>query len=177
MPHSLGNGAGEAMDGHSGHASAEALSTYTIVCCIVRHIEHDLAFLGRARRQASIAQLAILSKAWLKPVNECLYRNPYFGVAERAQALHQSLLLPASSERREYVKKLIFGEGSNVDILEWPTAHLVPDIVRAAINVETIGFDGLYGIDMEDFKSALISRPRLQELRVCDKMPQRKRRP
>lgn len=53
---------------------AEALSDHTILSCIVGHFERNLDFLGRAQRQATIAQLALVSKAWVEPVNKCIYR-------------------------------------------------------------------------------------------------------
>lgn len=97
-------------------------------------------------------------------------RNPFFGTAERAAALYESIQAASPRDRKTHIKKLIFGEGSNVDILEWPTPHLVPDIVRAATNLQIIGFDGLHGIDMDDFKSALVSLKDLRELRVCGEL-------
>lgn len=54
--------------------SQEALSSYPIIRCILRHIEEDFLLLGRQRRQALISQLARVSKAWVKPVNQRLYR-------------------------------------------------------------------------------------------------------
>lgn len=117
------------------------------------------------------------------PAGRGIGRNPYFGTADRAYRLYQSFdstptpisvhgqdPLPA---RKDLVKKLIFGEGSSTDIEDWPTFQLVPDIIKAADNVEIIGFDGLDNVDLEAFKKALHSRRHLRELRGCGESARR----
>lgn len=99
----------------------------------------------------------------------CLHRNPYFGTAERARQLYESLQ-NGNPERKDFIRKLIFGEGSSTDITNWPDPHLVPSILRLARNVEVVGVDGLHHVDLDDFRSALRSCTKLSELRACGEL-------
>lgn len=75
--------------------------------------------------------------------------------------------LKARPERGKLIKKFIFGEGSSIDIKDWPDKKLVPQLITSADNVEVIGFDGLQNVDLDSFQEALQSRPKLHELRGC----------
>lgn len=86
-------------------------------------------------------------------------------MADRAVRLNETL--QAKPERGQLIKKLIFGEGSSIDIKDWPDKKLVPQIIKAADNVEIIGFDGLHNVDLDSFREALQSRTKLRELRGC----------
>lgn len=117
------------------------------------------------------------------PACHGIRRNPYFGTADRAYRLYQSFGLTPTPvnvhgqaplpARKDLIRKLIVGEGSSTDIEDWPTLQLVPDIIKAANNVEIIGFDGLHNVDLEAFKKALHSRKHLRELRGCGESARR----
>lgn len=56
------------------HSASRALSDSKIINDVLAHLEEDFLLLGRERRQALIAGLALTSKAWLDAVNKTIYR-------------------------------------------------------------------------------------------------------
>lgn len=94
-------------------------------------------------------------------------RNPYFGTARRAATLEKCLR--RSPKRGLHIRKLIFGEGSSTDIMDWVTKHNVPNLLRAAPNVQVVGMGGLKNVHLDDFKDALHTRAMLEEVRACGK--------
>lgn len=93
------------------------------------------------------------------------HRNPYFGTARRAALLEDCL--HRAPDRGLHIRKLIFGEGSSTDIMDWVTKHNVPRLLRAAPNVQVVGMGGLQNVDLNETKDAFHSRPCLEEVRAC----------
>lgn len=62
---------------------------------------------------------------------------------------------------------LRLNNANTADIQDWPTTLTVPSIIRHCPNVEIVGFDGLKCIDLDAMKDALLSAPKLSELRCC----------
>lgn len=55
----------------------------------------------------------------------------------------------------------------------WVTKHNVPNLLRAAPNIQVVGMGGLQNVDLEDVKDALRTRPMLEEVRACGKCGRR----
>lgn len=56
--------------------------------------------------------------------------------------------------------------------MDWVTKHNVPNLLRAAPNVQVVGMGGLHNVDLEDFKDALHTRAMLEEIRACGECQQ-----
>lgn len=149
-----------------GEATVLALSNPNVLDCILRHLYNTLQPLGRCTRQARLNSYATISKSWVEPVNKQLYRNPFFGKAERGAKLERTLL-HYNPKNGQYIRKLVFGEGSSTDVQSWPSPQTVPHILSAASNVRVLGFDGLQTVDLEAFKEAITSAAHLEEIRAC----------
>lgn len=133
---------------------------------VLDHLYKDLILeTHREHAQAFIRRLTLVQKAWEESASRRLYKNPFFGTAERAERLAECL--EKYPERARLVRKLIFGEGSSADVKDWKSPSTVPRIVNASQKLEIIGFDGLVGVDSEAFKDALVTAPCLEEIRSC----------
>lgn len=53
--------------------------------------------------------------------------------------------------------------------MDWVTKHNVPNLLRAAPNVQVVGMGGLKNVHLDDYKAALHTRAMLEEVRACGK--------
>lgn len=174
----------------------EALSDPKILDTVFAQLWDDLLIHGREARQSHFRNLTVVAKSWLEPASQWLWmyvllslwicqitlrsnfrpldvtfftctscRNPYFGTARRASKLEDCLT--QHPHRGLHIRKLIFGEGSSTDIMDWVTKHNVPNLLRAAPNVQVVGIGGLRNVHLDDFRQTLQSRPLLEEVRAC----------
>lgn len=51
--------------------------------------------------------------------------------------------------------------------MDWVTKHNVPNLLRAAPNVQVVGMGGLKNVHLDDFKDALHKSALLEEVRAC----------
>lgn len=132
---------------------------------VLLHLYVDYLPKGRQERQAYISTLALVCKRWVAPVNSRLYKNPYFGSAERAARFEYAL--KTYPDKGLLVEKLIFGEGSSADITNWPTPFTVPNILRMSPNTECVSIGALQRTDLRAFKGAIVQSSHLEEIRAC----------
>lgn len=152
--------------GKKARAVDRALDEHKVLSSVIESLRVMLQEeLCRRDCQDILARLATVSKKWHTAVNKHLYRNPYFGTAERGLKLRECLRLQPSNA--SLITKLILGEGSDLDINDWKDPSVVADLVGACRNLRILGLGGLEHSDISHVFAAVKNAQDLHELRAC----------